>query len=60
MRDVGIVGFVVLTASFLAACGVVWKSIKSLWRTVRDLERRLQKLHDMTDEEKRNGTSPDG
>jgi len=51
LADIAIVGFTVLTASFVAACGVIWKALRSLWRAVHDLEARLRRLHDLSDPE---------
>jgi hypothetical protein len=39
----------ILTASFIAACGVIWRALRNLWRAIHDLDHRMRKLHDLTD-----------
>jgi hypothetical protein len=46
---VGFIAWLVLLASGIAACGVIWKALRKLWRAVNELETRYQKLHDLSD-----------
>jgi hypothetical protein len=43
-----LVGLVVLAASFVIACGVVWRAIVALWKAIHDLEARIHRLHELT------------
>jgi len=47
--DAGLFRFVVLTAAFVAAVGVLWRALVNLARTVRDLDARVRRFLDLTD-----------
>ena len=54
------IGLIVLAASFVLACGVVWRAIVSLWNAIHRLEARLKKLHELSapDDEETHGGIP--
>lgn len=43
------IGLIVLIASFVVACGVVWRAIVGIWKAIHGLEARIQKLHELTE-----------
>lgn len=44
-----LIGFIVLAASFVVACGVVWRAIVALWNAIHRLEARIKKLNELTE-----------
>jgi hypothetical protein len=43
------IGLIVLIASFVVACGVVWRAIVAIWKAIHRLEARIQRLHELTE-----------